>query len=118
MGGFTLYEDTSTISDCRQYTLVRVMSGTSGMMSCTNDVPCSGVDLITMGDVLNALAHPDVVAAFAAGTLYGRDNRAADGQVFSIVRGTTAGFLVGDPCDGDPSCLPIPPGVETLIVLL
>jgi hypothetical protein len=67
-----------------------------------------------MSDLLAALDHPDVVAAFAArDVVYGVDRRPSDGTVLRIARGSDE-FFVGTPCEGDPSCIPIPPGVQAL----
>ena len=116
-GGFTIYEDTSSVASCRTYTLARMDRSTSMTTTCTNEVPCTE-DAVTMAELLAALAHPDVVAAFAAAPVtYGRDMRPVDAPIYSV---TQAGrtFLVGSPCAGSGGCTPIPTGVQALVDLL
>ena len=117
-GGFTLYEDTSSVSACRDYTLSRDDRSGGAPTTCTNEVPCDE-PAVTMAELLAALAHPDVVAAFAAAPItYGRDLRPVDAPIYSVTQdGDT--FLVGSPCMGSAGgCIPIPAGVQALVTLL
>jgi hypothetical protein len=86
--------------------------------ACSNMVPCVG-DALIMSDLLAALDHPDVVAAFAARDIvYGVDSRPFDGTVLRIARGGDE-FFVGDACrPGSAGCIDIPPGVQALATLL
>src|SRR5690606_15690238 len=107
------------LEPCNAFELTREYRGDPPDRTCANDVPCAG-DAVTMSEVLAALAHADVVAAFdAAPVLYGRDTRPVDGQVFSVTQ-SGATVLVGAPCTGGGvgECTPIPPGVQALVDLL
>ncbi len=118
-GGFVASRRTSLLTSCRTYTLTELVFGSPDETRvCTNDVPCSAATEIDMADVLAALAHADVVAAFAAAPVtYGRDLRPVDGTIFQVSQ-SGASFLVGSPCTGTGTCLPIPSGVQALVDLL
>ena len=117
-GGFVAYRSSSEVEACRDYAHTRTPSTGGAATSCSNSVPCEG-DAITIGDLDAALAHADVVAAFAAAPiLYGFDPRPVDGQLFQITLGDrTVG--VGSACTGGGGpCEEIPAGVEALRALL
>jgi hypothetical protein len=119
-GGFVAFRRTSVISPCRTYTLTQEsFSDPTTTRSCSNDVPCGDPGAVTIEDVNAALAHADVVAAFAAAPItYGRDSRPVDGVVYEISRSGDT-FLVGAPCTGGGiACVPIPAGVQALADLL
>jgi hypothetical protein len=124
IGGKVIYSDASSIMACRTFTLVRTdHSGGGGGSTemCSNEVPCLG-DATTIDDVLGALGHADVAAAFAAAPiLYGEDSRPVDGTVFRVSAGGKE-FLVGDACGSGGGiggmCIPIPEGVQALVTLL
>ena len=63
-------------------------------------------------EILQALAHPDVVAALAQTTrpFYGSDTRPVDGTVFLFDRDDGRGFTVGTGA--------VPAGLSTLVDLL
>lgn len=117
-GGFTAFTERSSLSPCNAYTRRRMPRG-GAELECSDEVPCDGAtDAVVMRDVLDALAHPDVVAALAAApVVYGRDRRPLDVPVFTFARGGEA-VAVGSPCMGDPRCVPIPDGVRALVTLL
>ncbi len=117
-GGFVPYRSASEVEACRDYEHTRTPFTGGAAMSCTNTVPCEG-EAITIGDLNAALAHADVVAAFAAAPiLYGRDTRPVDGQLFQITLGDRT-VSVGSECTGGGGpCEAIPPGVEALRALL
>jgi hypothetical protein len=116
-GGLRLWEATNEIVPCRTYEHTRTPR-TGPSTSCTNEVPCAE-DAITISELRAALAHPDVVAAFAAApVLYGRDGRAFDAPLFVVTQGASA-VSIGLPCmAGGGACTPIPPGVAALRDLL
>lgn len=118
-GGFVAYQSASEVQPCRTYEHTRTPNGGGASTSCTNLVPCDG-DGATIGALNAALAHDDVVAAFAAApVLYGRDQRPVDGALFQITQGG-ATVSVGAPCagGGPGGCVDIPPGVAALRELL
>jgi len=117
-GGFVPYRSASEVEACRGYEHTRMPFSGGAATSCTNTVPCEG-DAITIGDLDAALAHADVVAAFAAAPiLYGRDTRPVDGQLFQITLGSRT-VSVGAECTGGGGpCEEIPAGVEALRALL
>ncbi|RLB52714.1 MAG: hypothetical protein DRJ42_14015 [Deltaproteobacteria bacterium] len=118
-GGFVASRRTSVLAPCRTYTLTELVFGSPDETRvCTNDVPCGTTAAVEIADVLAALAHADVVAAFAAAPVtYGRDLRPVDGTIFQVSQ-SGATFLVGSPCTGTGTCLPIPSGVQALVDLL
>ena len=62
----------------------------------------------------------DVMAAFAdqTSTLYGRDTRPVDGQVFVVTRGDGRHFEVGAECAAASGCRAIPAGLARLQTVL
>jgi len=118
IGGFRASSRQSVISPCRTYSLTETtFRDPPEMTSCSNELPCNG-DAITLADVTGALAHADVVAAFAAAPItYGRDLRPVDGVVFEVSQSGST-FLVGTPCGSGGGCVGIPPGVQALVTLL
>lgn len=118
-GGFAPLRGANEVHACRTYKHTRMTTrgGGGGAMSCSNEVPCMG-DATTIADLNAALAHADVVAAFAAAPiLYGRDTRPVDGVVLDVTQGGRT-FTVGSPCSGGTGCVAIPPGVTALRSLL
>jgi hypothetical protein len=119
-GGFVPFTDTSSIAPCRGFTHRRVDHSMRPDLVCANTVPaCSAGDAPTIGDVTQALGHPDVAAALAAApVIYGRDNRPIDAPIFQVTIGGRV-IQVGSPCSAsDPGCRPIPPGVDALRTVL
>ncbi|MDW8361638.1 MAG: hypothetical protein RMK74_04475 [Myxococcales bacterium] len=114
-GGKTAVDDDFELRPCRTFAAQRTNRSGGASVGCDSEIPCLG-DAITIGDVLGALAHPDVRAAFvAAPVLYGRDPRPADGSVYRIAIGEDE-VLVGDDCRAsDPSCRPVPHGVRQAV---
>lgn len=123
-GGLAPYSESSRIEPGRQFTYTRTEAGSdAGARTCTTmldycgAVPSGVVDTLT---VINALNHADVTAAFAdqTATLYGRDTRPVDGQVFVVTRGDGRHFEVGSDCGGAAGCRAIPAGLARLRVVL
>lgn len=118
-GGFVAYQSANEVQPCRTYEHTRTPNGGGTPTSCTNLVPCDG-DGVTLAALNAALAHEDVVAAFAAApVLYGRDQRPVDGALFQITQGGET-VSIGSPCTGGGpgGCVDIPPGVAALRELL
>lgn len=119
-GGFTVHQDESSLATCRDFDRKRTRhDGDGGALSCTTQIGACDAGPVAVGDVQRALAAPDVVAALAAATtpLFGRDTRPVDGSVFLITRNGKS-IEVGNPCDTDPACVPVPPGVDALVSVL
>jgi hypothetical protein len=123
-GGLTAYTDTTALSPAATWTRQRSFAGdTMPPLQCMTTIPaCGTANALTVGDVMGAIADPDVQAALAnpppPSGVYGVDSRPEDGAVFSFQRSDGRGFLVGMPCGGAPGCTEIPPGLATLEGLL
>lgn len=116
-GGRVAYEDESSLSTCREFQRKRLLNTDGGSFTCTTEIGGCAASAIAVGDVERALAHPDVLAAFAAAmTFYGADSRPVDGTIFRITREGKS-IDVGDPCGAPPApaCVDIPPGVAALV---
>ena len=73
---------------------------------------------MSIEEIEEAFADPDVQAALAAApVLYGIDSRPYDGQIFRVNVGPDS-IGVGEPCGTEPSCEPVPEGVQALVDLL
>lgn len=116
-GGLVPVRSVNEIRACRTYVRTHTMAGSGASASCSNQVPCVG-QAITIDDVNAALAHPDVVAAFAAApVIYGVEARPVDGPLFQITHGDRT-IGIGFPCQGESGCIDVPPGVDALRALL
>lgn len=123
-GGFVAYTEDSSLSECRKYTYTRMPAGDPmPMKTCSVDLGGCDAGPLSVHDVEKALAHPDVVAAFAASIpLYGTDPRPCDGTVLQINVGSET-VLVGGDCGsgvscGQSTCIAVPPGLRALANLL
>lgn len=121
-GGLVEYTITGSITPCRSYTYTRVLANAEPPPpeSCTVDLDACGAPSVSVNDLEQALAHPDVVLALAnPPPLYGVDNTCMDAGVDRITVGSKT-LHVGDACDSGASCadtsscVPIPPGVAAL----
>jgi hypothetical protein len=112
-GGRVAYQDRHTLAPCRAFSIARSMQGTPGAdLNCANEVGASAD--VTADDIDAALAHADVLTAFAdAPVLYGRDTRPFDGTVFQIEVAADV-IEVGSDCAGQLGCVPVPAGVQAL----
>ncbi len=126
-GGITPTRETVQIGPGRQFTFTRTpLSGLDAgpcMCSCSTMIDyCATSDGGTVDTlhVIVAFNDADVVAAFAeqTNTLYGRDTRPVDGQVFVVTRGDGRHFEVGSDCAGTTGCRAIPPGLTRLRTVL
>lgn len=126
-GGFTPVRETVQIGPGRQFTFTRTPLGglDAGpcMCSCSAIIDyCATSDGGTIDalQVIVAFNDADVMAAFAdqVSTLYGRDTRPADGQVFVVTRGDGRHFEVGSECAGASGCRAIPAGLTRLQTVL
>jgi len=126
-GGFTPVRETVQIGPGRQFTFTRTPLGglDAGpcMCSCSTTIDyCATSDGGTVDTlhVIVAFNDADVMAAFAdqTNTLYGRDTRPADGQVFVVTRGDGRHFEVGYDCAGASGCRAIPSGLARLQTVL
>lgn len=120
-GGLVIYFDTSSLASCRTYTRIRHLNSDGGTLSCTTEVGACAAAPVAIGDVEHALAHPDVVAAFAKPTtpVYGNDSRPVDGSILEITKDGKS-IDVGGDCgtSSAPACVPIPPGISALASVL
>jgi hypothetical protein len=120
-GGLVQYVDDSSVASCRTFARKRTSYFDAGTPppSCTDELGACGAAPIAIGDIVRALAHPDVVAGFAAATtpLYGFDSRPSDGAVYRITSGNKS-IEVGGDCPGGGTCVAIPAGVKALAKLL
>jgi hypothetical protein len=121
-GGLVEYVDESTLSPPAHYLLTRTpgffVGGAPISMECAPALPaCGARDAISLLDVTRALAHPDVVAAFAQTSppVYGRDSRPLDGSIFAVRRGDGRTLYIGIDCfAGQADCVAVPRGLRTL----
>lgn len=122
-GGLVAQRESVTVAPGRRFTLTR--SGVPGVdagpatLSCTTTLDGCGADdggAVGVRTVLVALNDADVMAAFSdqANTLYGRDPRPVDGQVFAVARGDGRHVETGDDCGGASGCRVIPAGLSQL----
>jgi len=109
-GGFAPYADSSRLTPPRLHTLTRDYFMNAAPLSCSRELLCGDDDTswITVDDVLQALQHPDVLAALAMPTppFYGYDSRPSDGTVFIFQQDDGHGFTLGS---GD-----VPAGLRAL----
>ncbi len=111
-GGFVAFRDEHVLAPCAEFSITRTSFGDPGSDgSCSNQVADDAP--ITVADVQQALAHPDVQMAFGTRVIFGADTRPADGQIFRIELGGDV-IEVGSQCMGGGGCLPIPTGVQLL----
>lgn len=121
-GGLAEYTETESLTDCRTFTWTRTQAFTSpvGDATCSNELGGCNAPPLSIHHVETALAHPDVIAAFAGSTtLYGTDPRPCDGSVFTITKGETTISLGGDcgttsGCIQGQPCIQPPPGLREL----
>ena len=111
-GGFRAFADSSTLAPPHSHTLARDHFANAAPNQCSRDIVCVDPTLVDVVEILQALAHPDVVAALAQTTrpFYGGDTRPVDGTVFMFDRDDGRGFTVGTG--------PVPAGLSTLVDLL
>lgn len=125
-GGLVAYRESVRIEPGRRFTYSRTggaVGDDAGARSCTTTLDYCGTSdggaIDTLG-VITALNDPAVIAAFedAANTLYGRDPRPVDGQVFAIARGDGRHLEIGGDCEGATGCRAIPAGLTRLRTVL
>lgn len=126
-GGLVPYRLQATLEPGRRFTFTRIELGRVDAgpcnCTCTNTLDYCGTSdggtIDTLG-VINAFNDADVMAAFAdqTSTLYGRDTRPADGQVFVVTRMDGRHFEIGESCGGAAGCRAIPAGLARLRTLL
>lgn len=124
-GGLTPVRDEYRIEPGRRFTATRVTAPgfDAGAGVCTTMIDYCGtsdggtVDTLA---VIVALNDADVMAAFAdqTATLYGRDTRPVDGQVFFVRRGDGRHFEIGSDCGGAAMCRAVPSGLTRLRAVL
>jgi hypothetical protein len=106
VGGLVAWTEGAVVSPNGRYVITRETMAIPNQppASCTSQLPLCGSDhqTFTSADLMEALAAPDVVAAFAPAPylVHGDDARAYDGQVLRVVRADGKGFMVGAPCGG------------------
>ena len=117
-GGRTALRRTAAVQPCRTFTLTEEDLRTQTSTSCSSEIACVEPGEISMDDLTDALTDADVIAAFQLSPItYGRDLRPVDLPIFSVQQSQST-FLVGRPCEGNPGCNPIPPGVQRLTMVL
>jgi hypothetical protein len=123
-GGLVAWTETSTLAPPARYTRTRTYREEQRPpLSCSNQIPRCGAafDTFTTADVLEAMAAPDVVAAFAEAQpqVYGHDSRPVDGQVLAVRRKDGHGVMLGSPCGpGRPCARPLTDGLAHLAAIL
>lgn len=120
-GGLVPMARRNTLSRCRRFAHFVEDTFEGGRhMVCEHDLSDCPSPSLTIGDVVTALAHPDVQTAIALGhVVYGDDGRPLDRPVFDF-RYRAGRVDVGTDCPRSPGppCTPIPAGVDALKVLL
>jgi hypothetical protein len=124
-GGLVAYTDSSSITGCRTFTHVRTPGADPGpSKECSVEIGGCDAGPPAIHELEEALAHPDVKAAFAGSvTLFGSDPRPCDGSVLAISKGSES-IEVGGACDAGTACfagetcVPIPAGVSALADVL
>jgi hypothetical protein len=116
-GGLVPVARRNTLSRCRRFAhFVEDTFEGGRRVVCEHDLAdCSG-PTSTFGDVVRALAHPDVEAAIALGhVVYGEDGRPLDRPIFDF-RYRSGSVGVGTPCPLSLAapCQPIPAGIDAL----
>jgi hypothetical protein len=126
-GGLGAYRDATVLSPPASYLYQRKPEGLPvPERSCAPAFPACGSAALDVGDVMAALADPDVKQAFAQSLgvaplpFYGVDYRGGDGAADQITRDGGGGFLIGGPCPSAPTapCTPIPAGLSRLVSTL
>lgn len=119
-GGMRAYYDASEVNGCRAYTYKRYPGGAGpDTQSCTQDLSDCESDWGS-ADLVQALSHPDVEAAFRTKGTYsfGHDSRPADGAMLMVSRGETVVYI-GSTCHAsDSACVPVPAGLVKLATVL
>lgn len=122
-GGFVPYQDRVTLAPGRSFTFTRMpfSSVDAGPCncSCTTMIDHCGTSdggVVDTLAVIVAFNDGDVMAAFAdqTRTLYGRDTRPADGQVFVVTRGDGRRIEIGAECGGATGCREVRAGLARL----
>ncbi|MFO0630206.1 MAG: hypothetical protein U0325_31910 [Polyangiales bacterium] len=122
-GGKAVRRDTVTLAPQRRFLFERRWLSTSTSQRCeTTIAACDSADTVDIGEVTDALAHPDVAGPLAmrGDHLYGNDPRPVDGVVL-VIETNGARVLVGEPCRlaADASaCTPIPTGIQRAVDVL
>jgi hypothetical protein len=119
-GGDVAFVESSALTACTQYTHSQSPTTTTPKgLACQQSIATCGRDGVDARAVLLAMDAPDVVAAFTSGpSLYGHDDRPADGAVFQIDAFGTR-IEIGSSCGGNSSgCTDAPSGVVALVQLL
>ena len=118
-GGDAAYRDVVTLAPPASFSLQRTSYIVEPAdVQCIPALPaCHDSVKIDAADITADLRHPEVVAALALPTppVYGNDPRPYDGVAFKLQRADGRGFLVGDACQADASCVPPPAGVQKLV---
>jgi hypothetical protein len=112
-GGLVGIVRTTTLTPPNSYRLQGRQVATPG--SCMPALPACGAATIDVSDLEAAIAHPDVAAAFAAGTAFGEKN-VLDGSTTQYSRAGGGSFNVGYDCTtASATCTPTPAGVKALV---
>jgi len=118
-GGLVGYRDIVTLAPPASFSLQRLSYIVQPAdAQCVPALPaCRDSTKIDVADIVADLRHPDVTAALAlsAPPFYGNDSRPVDGTAFKLQRADGHGFLVGDRCAADASCVTPPAGVQKLV---
>ncbi|HET6149896.1 MAG TPA: hypothetical protein VFH68_20315 [Polyangia bacterium] len=118
-GGDAAYRDLVTLAPPASFSLQRTSYIVEPAdVQCIPVLPaCHDSVKIDAADITAELRHPDVVAALALSTppFYGNDPRPVDGVAFKLQRADGRGFLVGDTCQANASCVPPPAGIQKLV---
>lgn len=129
-GGLSAWFDSYSLADCRVFTATRTpgygQDPNQPDITCTGEVGGCDAAAPNVHDLEIALAHPDVIAAFAEPQtpLYGWDDTCTDGNILIVSVGEKS-IHVGEDCATGYGCAPepgqckdAPPGVQHLLDVL
>jgi hypothetical protein len=126
-GGPALWHDRAILEPPASFKHVRTpTTPMPAILACAPALPSCGGAEIDAGDVMAALADPDVQTALERSKsngiiqLYGTMPRVPDASMFELTRAGGGGFMIGDPCPpgvGGPTC-PVPGGLSRLMLVL
>jgi hypothetical protein len=125
-GGHVAFVDEVTLAPPASYQHRRSPVSTMPPdITCAPPPPACGGTAIDVGDIMAAVADPDVQQALSRSLgpsgpgFYGVDPRPTDGEAFQFVQTGGGAFLIGGSCPaGSTSCTDIPGGLARLQSLL
>jgi hypothetical protein len=97
-GGFVRYSESSTLSPEADHALTRTYRDGTPALRCHRALACSDPHALGVKALMEAIRHPDVVAALQRGgtPLYGTDPRPSDGALWVFAGADGNGFQLGE----------------------